>query len=151
MKRSILLFLVLFGSLQSCNKDYDPPELKAITNIGIQNLSDGLADLHADALFYNPNKVRVRLREVNIKVYIDEKEAAYIDQKMKVIIPPRSDFNVPIDAKVSLKELGLLNTLLSLFTGKKLKVKYVGYMKLSYHGVIFKVPVEHSEALNIRL
>jgi LEA14-like dessication related protein len=153
MKRICKNFIAigLIVIVSSCNKEYDPPELKAIENVTIKNITDGLAELHADAVFYNPNKVRVKLRQVNIQVYIDNKQAAFIDQQMKIVIGPRADFTVPIDAKVSLKELGLLNTLLSVFGGKKLEVRYVGYMKMNYHGVSIKVPVDHKEELNIRL
>jgi LEA14-like dessication related protein len=151
IRTKLLLSVILTVLFSACNKEYDPPELKAIENVAIKNLTDGLAELHADAVFYNPNKVKVKLREVNIQIYVDNKAAALIDQKFKVVIGARSDFTVPIDASVSLKELGLLNTLLSVFGGKKLEVRYVGYMKMNYHGVSIKVPVDHKEELRIRL
>ncbi len=151
MRKRFLVFILFLFVFQACNKDFDPPELREIKDVTIKNLSEGIAELHAEALFHNPNKVKVRLREVRIKVFIDEKEAAVIDQKMKVVIPPRADFSVPIDVNVALKELGLVNTLLSVFGGKKMKVRYVGHMKLSYHGIIIKVPVDHQEELNIQL
>lgn len=149
MKR--LIFLLPLTFILACNQDYDPPELKAIQNLGLNSFKDGIAELHADAVFHNPNKVRAKIRAINIKVYVDDKEAASINQKMKTVIPAKADFTVPIDARISLKDLSAVNTLLSVFTGKKMLVRYEGYMRLSYNGVVFKVPVNHKEEIRVRL
>jgi hypothetical protein len=49
-----------------------------------------------------------------------------------------------------MKELGFMDTMIGLLGGKKFDVKYQGFLRLSYHGVPIKVPVDYKDEVRIR-
>mgnify|MGYP002783866823 FL=1 len=104
-----------------------------------------------DALFYNPNNVRMKVKEINIEVLVDGKKAAMVNDHPNTVVPARSEFTVPVKAKLSLKELGLLDTFFNLLGGKKYELRYVGYIRMAVHGVAVKVPVNHRDEVKLRL
>ncbi|MDZ7647018.1 MAG: hypothetical protein U5K54_07465 [Cytophagales bacterium] len=82
---------------------------------------------------------------------MDGKLSAKVRQNLKLPIPAESDFSVPLIARLSLKELGLLDTIINLIGGKKYQIQYMGFIRVSVHGVTIKVPVKHKEELRIRI
>jgi LEA14-like dessication related protein len=124
-------------------------QLRQIRNVQAELGSSPL--LRAEAVIHNPNRMRVKLRKADIEVHIDNKPAAYIQQHFNLTIPPRADFSLPLEVKVNLEEMGLLNTVLSVLGGKKFEVQYTGTLWLSYHGMRIKLPVNHREEVRIRL
>ncbi len=107
--------------------------------------------LKGEAFFYNPNSMKMKLKEISVDVLVDGKLSAKVRQDLKLPIPPKSDFSVPLIATLSLKELGLLDTIINLIGGKKYQIQYMGYIRVSVHGVTIKVPVKHKEELRIRI
>lgn len=107
--------------------------------------------LRADAYFNNPNDLRMKLKEINVDVLVDGKRSAQVQQKLKIVIPAQADFSVPIEARLSLKELGLLDALANLLGGKKYTIQYIGFIRVAVHGVTIKVPVKHQEEFRIKL
>ena len=101
--------------------------------------------LKANAIFYNPNNVRLRLKKIDVEVFVEDKKVAAVNQLLKTTIPARGEFSVPLRVTLAMKELGLMNTLFGFLGGKKLAVRYVGTLKLSYHGIPVTVPVDHQE------
>ncbi|MCU0419443.1 MAG: LEA type 2 family protein [Cyclobacteriaceae bacterium] len=103
------------------------------------------------AQFHNPNRVAMNLREINLEVFVDGKKSAHVQQRPKLKIPAQGDFTVPIEMQLSLKELGLLDTLRNLFGGKKYQLRYVGYLRVRVHGVVVKVPVDYKDELRLKI
>jgi len=124
---------------------------KGVTNIAIEAGEQNEPLLKADAMFYNPNKVKMKLKEVYADVLVNGKTSAQVRQKLKIAIPAESDFSVPIAAKLSLKEIGLLDTIVNLLGGKKYDVQYTGFVRIVVHGVTIKVPFSYKEELRLRL
>ncbi|MBN8576258.1 MAG: LEA type 2 family protein [Cyclobacteriaceae bacterium] len=124
---------------------------KGISNVEVQVGSTNNPELLAKAHFHNPNNVGMKLKEIHVDVLVDGKLSAEVRQKLQLKISPRSDFMVPLQATLSLKELGLLDTIRNLLGGKKYEVQYVGYVRVAMHGVTVKVPVKHREEMRIRL
>ncbi|MFM7329017.1 MAG: hypothetical protein ACKO3B_09835 [Bacteroidota bacterium] len=60
-------------------------------------------------------------------------------------IPPQSEFTVPVEIMVSLKELGLFNTLGNLLGGKGIAVGFKGTIRVAVHGITMTVPIDHTE------
>jgi LEA14-like dessication related protein len=106
--------------------------------------------LRAEAVFYNPNNMRMRLRKIEVVVFINGKKAAEIDQRLKTRIPAQGEFSVPLVVKLATKELGLLDTLLGVLGGKKIDVHYVGSLKVNYNAVPIRVPVDYKDEVRIR-
>ncbi|MBS1977223.1 MAG: hypothetical protein JST46_07610 [Bacteroidetes bacterium] len=142
MKRHVyLLFLfVLFSCV--------PKEQVVLKAVHIRELNPGLNGamlMKADAVFFNPNSSRMRLKRIQLDVLVDGKKAARIDQQLSSLIKANSDFTVPLKVELNLKELGVLDAILNLLGGKKYVVEFTGSMKMSVNGFPLKVPIQQKE------
>jgi LEA14-like dessication related protein len=134
--------------LSGCEKPKEKIVLRQIRDVVVDANTDPV--LKANAVFYNPNNVRGKLKRINVVVYVDGKKAAHVDQKLRTLIPARNEFVVPLEVKLSIKELGFMDTLLGVLGGKKFEVRYEGTLKLTYHGVPINVPVSYKDEVRIR-
>jgi LEA14-like dessication related protein len=124
--------------------------LRSLDNV---ELTAGLGSepmLKADALFYNPNKIRLKVKGIKLEVFIDGKKTAFIDQKLRSTVKAESEFSIPLEVQLSLKEIGLFNAIAGLFGGKKHELNYKGYIKVSVKGFPFKIPVDYSKEVKLR-
>ena len=108
------------------------------------------AFLKAQAVLYNPNNIKMKLRKIDVVIFVDGKNAAHIDQEMKLPVPAKDEFIVPLEAKLNLKELGLLDTIFGILGGKKMKVEYKGSISITYKGFPIKVPVNYKSDIRVR-
>jgi LEA14-like dessication related protein len=131
-----------------CNGPDEKIVLRKIRDVVVDASTEPL--LKANAVFYNPNDVRGKLKRINVEVYVDGKKAAYVNQKLKTRIPANGEFIVPLEVKLSIKELGFMDTLLGVIGGKKFEVRYEGSLKLSYRGIPINVPVHYKDEVRIR-
>jgi hypothetical protein len=123
---------------------------RSIKNLSLDGGSNGDPILKGEAIFFNPNKIQTKLKEINIDVLVDGKKTASVDQQMNLVVPGKSEFTVPIEAKLSLQEIGLLDTVIGFFGGKTYKVQFTGYLRVAVHGVTVKVPVKYNEDVKLR-
>jgi len=143
--KSLLILLVVTNSCK-------PKE-----NIVLRNVRDIVIDanteptLKAQAILYNPNNIRIKLREVEIDVYVNGKKSGRIDQELKIVIPAEAEFTVPLEVKLNMKEMGLLDTIFGMIGGKKLKVEYKGSIRVTYKGLSIRVPVNHQSEVRFKL
>lgn len=147
--RIILTIGLLSAFLVGCGP-YQDITLRNVRNIKVESVSGELAKLKADVNLHNPNNVRVRLKKIRVDVFVDGKKSAVTDQKLKSTIKAKSDFTVPLEMMISLKELGLLDTILSLIGGKRYQLHYQGYIRLKIRGVPVKVPVDYKDEVRLR-
>jgi LEA14-like dessication related protein len=124
--------------------------------IVLRDIKDVIVDaadeptLRANAVFYNPNNTRMRLKKIDVEVFVEGKKVANVNQDLKTIIPARGEFMVPLQVKLAMKELGFVNTLFGMLGGKKLEVQYKGFLKLTYHGVPIRVPVDYKDQIRFK-
>lgn len=144
----LLLGFFLLMVIGSCKPKED---------IVLRNVRDIVVDanteptLKAQAILYNPNNIKIKLRKIAIDVYVNGKKAGLIDQEPKMVIPAASEFSIPLEVKLNIKELGLLDTILGMIGGKKMKVEYKGSISVTYKGLPIRVPVNHQSEVRIRL
>ncbi|HRI79642.1 MAG TPA: hypothetical protein PLR06_08905 [Cyclobacteriaceae bacterium] len=125
-----------------------PKEQVVLRSIQINEIGpkpDGSALLKADAVFYNPNTTRMRLKEIDIEIFVDGKKAAEVDQELSSLIKAKSEFTIPLEVQLNLKEIGLLDTILSFLGGKKHEIQFVGTLKMKVNGFPVKAPVNQKE------
>ena len=91
------------------------------------------------------------LRKVEIDVFLKDKRIGVINQALKTKIPGQSEFKVPVDATFDIGDIGLLNGIMSILGGKKMKVRYVGKIKLKIYGVPVAVPIDYQDEIKLRL
>lgn len=145
---SVCLSLVLAGLTTGCSRPKEDIVLRQIKDIVVDATSEPM--LKANAIFYNPNAVRGKLKRINVDIFVDGKKAASVNQELKTIIPSNDEFAVPIEVKLAMKELGFMDTVLGMIGGKKFEVRYEGSLKLSYHGFPINVPVSYKDEVRIR-
>jgi LEA14-like dessication related protein len=145
---ALYLALGLAIAILGCKRPKEEIVLRQIKDIVVDATSDPL--LKANAVFYNPNDIRGKLKRINVDIFVDGKKAASVNQQLKTVIPANSEFSVPIEVKLAIKELGFMDTLLGVIGGKKFEVRYEGSLKLSYHGVPINVPVKYTDEVRIR-
>jgi len=144
------IFLMLLISLlfSGCDKPDQEIVLRQIKDVVVDATTEPM--LKANAVFFNPNKARGRIRKIKLDIFINGKKAANVDQTLRMAVPSQSEFTVPLEVKLAIKELGFMDTVLGLIGGKKFEIRYQGFLKLSYHGVPIKVPVDYKDEVRIR-
>ncbi len=129
-----------------------PREQVVLRSVDIREVlpgKDGNPLLKADAIFYNPNSSRMRLKRIDIDVLVDGKKAARVDQHLSALIKPKSEFTVPLEVQLNLKDVGLLDTILSLFGGKQYDIQFVGSMKVVVNGFPVRFPLSYKEQVKL--
>ena len=144
----ISLFILLSVVITGCKRPKEDIVLRQIKDVVVDATSDPM--LKANAIFYNPNSMRGKLKKIDVDIYVDGKKAASVNQQLKTQIPAQAEFTVPLEVKLNIKELGFMDTLFGLIGGKKFEVRYEGVLKLSYHGVPINVPVKYRDEVRIR-
>jgi LEA14-like dessication related protein len=129
----------------------DSIKLKDVQNLMVVPGTGTDPVLKGDALFFNPNKTRMKLKSIQVDVFIDEKKTATVDQDLNIVVKGESEFSVPLTVRLQLKDLGLVNALVSLLGGKTYQVHYVGTLKVNVNGLPFKIPIDHKEEFKLKI
>ncbi|MTI21341.1 hypothetical protein E1176_09950 [Fulvivirga sp. RKSG066] len=149
MRRNILILLGIVMMI-GCTRPEEVPVFKGVGNIKVSKVQGTKAYLNADAYFYNPNDVKMKIKSVDIGVHLNGKPIGVINQSMKTKVPAKSNFKVPLDATFDIKEEGALQNIIGLLGGRKKEVFYKGYIKVSVHGWPVRVPVEYSDEVRLK-
>ena len=149
MKINIVFYFLLVIFLTGCVPK-EEVVLRSIKNEKLETAEDGNQILKADVIFYNPNNIRMKLKEINVEVFVDGKKSAHAEQKFNSLIKAKSEFTVPLEVKLSLKDLGLLDTILAFLGGKKYEINFKGHLRIKVNGFTFKVPVNHTEEFSMK-
>lgn len=142
-----LLFVLSVLMTGSC-KPKEDVVLKSVRDIVVDANTE--PTLKANAILYNPNNIKIKLRKVKVDVYVNEKKTGVVDQELKMTIPATAEFSVPLEVKLNMKELGLLNTIFGMIGGKKLKVQYKGSISVTYKGLPLRIPVDYKSEVRLK-
>jgi LEA14-like dessication related protein len=147
-----LWITVLAVSATACTTP-EAPDFEGVKNfkIDVQGLSK--AQINGDAVFFNPNKQKIKIRQVDVSVFVEGEKVKDISQEFDITAMPNSEFIVPIDVSLSLADLNmnLLSTAMSMLNGAKKKVRYEGKARVTVNGLPFRVPFEHEDEVKIDL
>ena len=145
--RPILGLIAALLLLTGCQKPDEDIVLRHIRDVVVDATSEPM--LKANAIFYNPNKVRGRLKKIDIEIFVNGKKAASVDQSMNTSIPAAAEFTVPLEVKLALKEMGIMDTIFGMIGGNKFKIHYKGSLRLTYHGFPINVPVDYHDEVRL--
>lgn len=145
---ALMLFAIILILAGACGPKEDI-EFRHIRDVVVDG--SGKPMLRAQAVFYNPNTIRMKLRSMTVDIFVDGKKAAQIDQDLKMEIPAQSEFSVPLEVTLAAEDLNLLDTVLGMLGGRKMEVHYKGALKLNYRGMPIRVPVNYKDEVRIRL
>ena len=151
MKR-LYIFLFAFILFQSC-KFEEPVEFRMIDKVEIVSIKDGIATLSAEAVFSNPNEIKGKLKNVDIKVDLDGKNLATITQSKTLVVEPNAEFRIPINIEFAMEEVqqGLLSNLMNILKGNFIKLHFVGDIKVSTFIFSQTVEVDYYEEVKLQL
>jgi LEA14-like dessication related protein len=143
----ILVVVVLFTS---CTFD-EPIVFKKVRNVKLTSIQNGKLKLDADAEFYNPNSISGKLKQVDVEISMGSKKLAQIDLKEKLKIDNNETFLVPLNAEFAMEDIqqGLLDNLVSILGGKKIKLHFKGEIKVSRWGISQSVPVDYFQEVKL--
>lgn len=146
--RGLLPFLLLGLAATGCKRPDQDIVLRQIRDVVVDATSEPM--LKANAIFYNPNKMRGRLKKIDVEIFVNGKKAATVDQSLKTAIPAAAEFTVPLEVRLALKEVGVLDTLFGMIGGKTFDIHYKGSLKLTYRGLPISVPVDYKDEVKLR-
>ena len=150
MRKLFSLFIVVvIGVGQACTPKEDI-RFVSIKNVEVLTDSKGEPILKGDAVFFNPNKMKMKLRKANIEVFVNDKKSAHVQQVYNLSIPANGNFIVPVEAKLTLKEFGLADAVASFLGGRKYKLHFLGNIHASVGGVRIRIPVDHKEETRLK-
>lgn len=144
----LLLFVVIPLLFTRCSRPEEAIVLRQIKDVMVDANTDPM--LRANAIFYNPNNLRGKLKKINVDIFVNGKKAATVNQRLKTLIPAKSEFVVPLEVSLSMKELGFMDTLLGVLGGKRFEVRYEGVLRLNYRGIPISVPVKYTDEVRVR-
>jgi LEA14-like dessication related protein len=148
MMSRLLIFIGVIIAVTACKTPSQEVVLKDIRDIVVDATKD--PKLRAKAILYNPNPQRGKLKKVDLEIYVNGKKAGDVNQKLNVSVPSKGEFSVPLEVNLALKEFGLMDTMLSVMGGKKIKVHYKGYIRVNYHGLPIRVPIDYEDDVRLR-
>jgi hypothetical protein len=148
LSNSAYPYLILIFIMMGCKGPKEDIVLRQIKDVVVDANTEPM--LKANAIFFNPNDMRGKLKRINIDIFVNGKKAASVNQELKTIIPSNDEFSVPLEVKLSIKELGFMDTLLGMIGGKTFEVRYEGTLKLTYHGFPVNVPVKYKDDIKVR-
>ena len=91
------------------------------------------------------------MKKIELDIFVEDKRAGHVDQKLSLQIPANGEFTVPIEVNLNLKEQGFLNTLFSILGAKKMDVRFVGSIRINYKGIPVNVPVDYKSEIRIKI
>ncbi len=148
-------FLLLFCLLFSACSSPDYPEFREMKNVKFKSFSftdGGSVTLKADAIFFNPNAIGANVTEVDLDMYLDGKKVTHIRQDVSAKMKSNSEFTLPLDFSVPLKEVykDLKPALGNLLKKRKLGYRMEGTLKVGLGSVEFAVPVDFAGEEEVR-
>ena len=152
MMRNILWLLFLAGLMTGCNFN-EPVTFRGLENLALAGADDEHLSLTAEAVFYNPNKVAGKLREVYIEVWLQEQRLAVISQEEKTTVPANDTFQVPLQARIAFRALqqNFWDHVLTLAQGNKLTLHFKGHISISKAAGLYRQQVAIDHMAEVRL
>ncbi len=145
MKFKPLLYPLLICSLvilvSSCQA---PKELvyRDFKNLQVDKMGFASTSLKLDLIYYNPNNFSLQLKYTDLDIYVDNTYLGHSSQDYQITIPRLSEFSMPIEIQLDMKNL-LKNAIPTLLFGKEVLVKVTGTVKLGKANVYKTFPVSY--------
>lgn len=144
--RIILLFSIGLVLTSFTDKPVQDPYFVKMKGFKVLAFNTQRIELFSTAVFYNTYKYKAKLVEIDIDVFLENKLLGKVVNQENIPIPKLSAFDIPLLLKLEPPGPAITNSLwqsAKLITGKKVKIRYVGHIKLKVIGFIpIKVPIE---------
>src|SRR5690606_5164347 len=81
--------LLVITLVTGCQRPQEEIPLRTIKDVVVDATTD--PTLKANAVFYNPNKMRGKLKNIDVEIFVNGKKAANVKQKYNEKIPAQSE------------------------------------------------------------
>lgn len=138
---SLFIFLLCTVCFSSCK--IQAPTFKNVQNLKLERA--GLTGFKAggEAVFNNPNFIRLKITDVALDVLIDNKLVGILGEKSDILIKRKSDFTVPFG--LTLKPEGTIfdniKNVIGMVTGKSAELAVIGKIKVKWLCFKREVPI----------
>lgn len=142
----IALFLVSIGlilSSSSCGIFRHPrePQIEKITNVKVGKINDGKLDLKVSTRLYNPDRIKFRIRKVDLDILINGYPVGKITNPSVIRIPKETNADIDWDIEANLMKLLKPGMLLSVITQQKMKLELSGHIRVKKSLFAKNIPV----------
>jgi LEA14-like dessication related protein len=142
--RQFLIALTAIVFLASCG-NMKKPELVGVEDVKIRldKVAAGQAGVIVYMRFFNPNSFTARLKHAEGEAWIDSSYIGHfvVDSSLKV--GPKSDFVVPVNLSMKLKDVALGSLSLYGRKEKEVLIKIIGTVKAGRGGVYKNIPLNY--------
>ena len=149
MKNLFILLAAITLFTSSCK--ILPPQYKGMANPKLERVGLTGLKFKADVNFYNPNRLKCRIQDVAMQVYLDDKQVGTIGEQADVVVKRRSDFTIPVG--VTLNPQGTifenLAAIFELFRDKESTLSLKGNVKVKVFGMTFPIPVQYVQKVKL--
>lgn len=155
MKRIIFPLFILATFIISCSSPQNP-EFKTLENVKFKSaaLGSGLNfKMTADAVFHNPNAVGINISALDLDVFVNEKKVSDVKQNVAASIDGNSDFKLPLEFDIPLKEIfkDIKPALGEIFKKHEVDYQLKGTATVSVAGVDIDIPVDYKDKEELKL
>ncbi|MFN4122293.1 MAG: LEA type 2 family protein [Flavobacteriales bacterium] len=141
---TIFLFSIVFiVSTTSCGIFSQPrePQIEKITNVKVGKINDGKLDLKVSTKLYNPDRIKFRIRKVDLDILINGYPVGKITNPSVIRIPKETNADIDWDIEANLMKLLKPGMLLSVITQQKMKLELSGYIRVKKSLFAKNIPV----------
>ena len=156
MKKLILVISLAFITalaVQSCTP-LQAPTFTTMSDVAISESNLNRITVTGNILMNNPNEKAIDLAEISIRMLSNGNELGTFSQSEVVPVDAKSDFKIPFTISFAPTKLGdsLMSTAMSVFSKKKLKVSFRGFVKVKGQGKKrgIKIPVIYGKTLKFK-
>ncbi len=150
--KPIGMLVLLCLAITSCQPPV-APDFEGVKNLKIDVEGMSGARINGDAVFFNPNNKKIKIKGIDVEVSVDNKKVKDISREYDITANPNSQFTVPIDVTLALKDMdmNLLSTAMSMLNGAEKRVRYKGKARVQIYGVSFNVPFDYEDDVQLNL
>ncbi len=137
--------IIVFGLLFASCTDFKEPEFKEIHSLKVHEFKGEFVVLKGMARFINPNKLSFKVKSIDVDVYKTGKKIGKVSHTEITKVKSEQQFDVPFVLKIPKEELsnGLLNDLIGMLSGRKVKLNFEGTLKVSKMGIGKTIPIKY--------
>lgn len=128
VKYLFLVFLIL--TISSC-KNYENIEIKKVTDVEFRGFQNNKVKLNIAILVNNPSYLNIHLKELDMKIYVNNRYLGIINNSESLKIKRRSQDNYTLETELRLANIFTgISMVMELKNNPSVELKMEGVMKI---------------------
>jgi LEA14-like dessication related protein len=152
MRQIVFVTLIGFIAVTFSSCKVLPPVYKGIQQSQLEGVGLSGIRFKAQVAFYNPNRMKCKIRDVAMNIMLDDKQVATIGDSSEIIIGKKTDFMIPVAVTINPQGTIFENimTIVDFFGDKESTLTLQGNVKIKVLGITFPVPIKYQQKIKIR-